>query len=353
MADAENKVSPGVQAARTSGAWSFGSGVASSLASLFGAFLQHRWQQQAYDRQLADNLAQWNRENEYNSPAAQMARMRQAGLNPDLMYGDVSPTGASIGKSMPSMQQFENPLNGAASIMQMTGAQIANIMADSRLKDAQARNLDQGTEKLSAETQDILAKILPPEMYRSIAEGKIKVDQATADKLIADRDVAVKELDAIARDIALKDMAIDRKKWEDDKDKIIKDLQVHLAQNQVKMSDQDVEHYVEILLANLAKTRSETTLNNETANLRKSEKTDLDNKIDAKNNYNYRIGIYTVNGYGAEVLKDVFSAMTMHQESSWSERVGSGLDSDNLGLNLVAGLSYILTHLISVGVIAK
>lgn len=33
------------------------------------------------------NLEQWNRENAYNSPLAQMYRLRQAGLNPDLMYG--------------------------------------------------------------------------------------------------------------------------------------------------------------------------------------------------------------------------------------------------------------------------
>ena len=33
------------------------------------------------------NLEQWQRENDYNSPTSQMARLRAAGLNPDLMYG--------------------------------------------------------------------------------------------------------------------------------------------------------------------------------------------------------------------------------------------------------------------------
>lgn len=33
------------------------------------------------------SIEQWNRENSYNSPAAQMARYKAAGLNPDLMYG--------------------------------------------------------------------------------------------------------------------------------------------------------------------------------------------------------------------------------------------------------------------------
>lgn len=33
------------------------------------------------------NIDQWNRENQYNDPAQQMARYRDAGLNPNLIYG--------------------------------------------------------------------------------------------------------------------------------------------------------------------------------------------------------------------------------------------------------------------------
>ena len=38
--------------------------------------------------QYEQNLAQWNRENEYNSPKEQMARLAAAGLNPNLVYGN-------------------------------------------------------------------------------------------------------------------------------------------------------------------------------------------------------------------------------------------------------------------------
>lgn len=34
------------------------------------------------------NIAQWQRENEYNLPKNQMSRLKKAGLNPDLMYGN-------------------------------------------------------------------------------------------------------------------------------------------------------------------------------------------------------------------------------------------------------------------------
>jgi hypothetical protein len=41
------------------------------------------------------NIDQWNRENAYNSPSSQMVRYKQAGLNPDLIYGQQNLSAAS------------------------------------------------------------------------------------------------------------------------------------------------------------------------------------------------------------------------------------------------------------------
>lgn len=41
-----------------------------------------------YARQRTDALADWNMQNDYNSPAAQMQRLKAAGLNPNLVYGN-------------------------------------------------------------------------------------------------------------------------------------------------------------------------------------------------------------------------------------------------------------------------
>lgn len=49
------------------------------------AQLGRDWQEQMIAQQNDYNLAQWNRENEYNSPAAQRARLEGAGLNAALM----------------------------------------------------------------------------------------------------------------------------------------------------------------------------------------------------------------------------------------------------------------------------
>ena len=42
----------------------------------------------SYLTQRKDTLSDWNMQNEYNSPSAAMERLRKAGLNPNLVYGD-------------------------------------------------------------------------------------------------------------------------------------------------------------------------------------------------------------------------------------------------------------------------
>ena len=68
---------------------------ASVGGSIIGAVANYASQQQAFKQnkelmrmQNQYNVDQWNRENAYNSPEAQVARLRAAGLNPDLMYGN-------------------------------------------------------------------------------------------------------------------------------------------------------------------------------------------------------------------------------------------------------------------------
>lgn len=58
-------------------------------------------------RQNAWNLEQWHRNNAYNHPAAQMQRLKAAGLNPDLMYGQ-NASGAMGTSSAPA--QGSNPI---------------------------------------------------------------------------------------------------------------------------------------------------------------------------------------------------------------------------------------------------
>ena len=51
-----------------------------------------KWNEMMYGRQRQDALADWARVNEYNHPAQQMKRLKEAGLNPNMVYGQGTST---------------------------------------------------------------------------------------------------------------------------------------------------------------------------------------------------------------------------------------------------------------------
>lgn len=80
------------------------------------------------------NIDQWNRENFYNRPDQQMARLKAAGLNPNLVFanGDMMNEAASS-PQMTSGAGMVRPYQ----IDPLTAAQIANINADTENKKGQ------------------------------------------------------------------------------------------------------------------------------------------------------------------------------------------------------------------------
>lgn len=62
--------------------------------SLLTTALQGLFNRKAYNQQKSDALDNWNRQNAFNSPSAQMDRFRTAGLNPNLIYGQSNSAGA-------------------------------------------------------------------------------------------------------------------------------------------------------------------------------------------------------------------------------------------------------------------
>ena len=64
---------------------------ATSIANLISQGATNRktrqWNEAMYQKQRTDALADWARTNEYNAPLQQMARLKEAGLSPHLIYG--------------------------------------------------------------------------------------------------------------------------------------------------------------------------------------------------------------------------------------------------------------------------
>ena len=98
------------------------------------AWNERMWQ---YNRDAA--LADWRMTNEYNHPSNQMARLREAGLNPNLVYGEGSVANAS---STPRSSDGGS-WNPTAPKFDFSGAVSGGLGAiyDTQLKQAQIDNL--------------------------------------------------------------------------------------------------------------------------------------------------------------------------------------------------------------------
>lgn len=149
-----------------------------------------------YTQQRTDALADWNRNNAYNAPSAQMARFAAAGLNPNLIYGNQSTNAAPIRSSTPLSWNPKAPdysgvaqgIGNALSV-KLQQAQLDNleaqnkvILADASLKDSQKQNLDAQTPGYSITQKSNQFDLDLKNALRdaSIAKGNIAVEQARA-----------------------------------------------------------------------------------------------------------------------------------------------------------------------------
>lgn len=87
------------------------------------------------------NIKNWRMVNEYNSPKAQMQRFAEAGLNPNLIYGNI--TGGNA-QQLPAMQQPHFKPGFADTLLKYK---------DARIRDAQADQIRANTEAIRARTK--------------------------------------------------------------------------------------------------------------------------------------------------------------------------------------------------------
>ena len=163
------------------------------------AQLQNKW-----------NLEQWNRENEYNSPAAMMKRLREGGLNPDLMYqngtsGLTSASSPSMTAGAPSSPVDMSALGQKRTIGDAVhqGLQDALVGAQIDVMKSQARknNADAGGQEITNET---LGQINQATFYKIVAEAGLsreqtRVAEKTGDMLISQKqhfDKLIEEIDS-------------------------------------------------------------------------------------------------------------------------------------------------------------
>lgn len=101
------------------------------------------------------NIENWQMENAYNSPEAQMSRYTAAGLNPNLIYSQQN-TGGSIGSVSPTLSGSEQISKAAQTIASFYS--IAGMIANVHNLQQQNKNLQTQDTLLSAQADYVGAQ---------------------------------------------------------------------------------------------------------------------------------------------------------------------------------------------------
>lgn len=136
--------------------------VASALAGLGGNIFGNKSRKREASRSRAHDLNMWDKTNAYNHPSAQMERLRNAGLNPNLVYGGSSGGTAGTANALPGAKDAkindismgENPMMQYVSLKN-TQAQTDNLRTQNGVLSAE-KNLKTVQAITEASKQDNL-----------------------------------------------------------------------------------------------------------------------------------------------------------------------------------------------------
>lgn len=131
------------------------SGLANSITSVINTNKTNKANAEMAKYSYSKDLEMWNKQNAYNDPSSQMMRYQNAGLNPNLIYGNGS---ASAGNAA-SMPHYQAP-------SQQYHYEAPNILSslgtfmDMKAKNAQIQNINASTESIRNQNQWQIATLL-------------------------------------------------------------------------------------------------------------------------------------------------------------------------------------------------
>lgn len=167
-------------------------GLLSGIGSAVTGYLGYKGQKEANKTniQLAEqarqhDISMWNAQNAYNTPAMQMQRMKEAGLNTNLIYGSGAGQNTAGPASKAPVPQVDNEL---ASLAQMSLTPMISLYQDWQVKKAQIDNLQ--AETRSRQTMNMLnsLKVLQEDARKpyydvnAINEAELKQHKASIGK---------------------------------------------------------------------------------------------------------------------------------------------------------------------------
>lgn len=201
---------------------------------------QFALQQQRFQNQF--NLDMWNRQNAYNSPASQVQRLMQAGLNPNLAYGQLGSGDAGPLQSADANYKGEAPqsnIDFQGSVQSIINNQRADELHEKELEKMTLENEHQKYENLLIESD---VDDLPE--YKEYRKQKRQSEIAAANKNLEVLDNAIAQG---IRDLILTDTKITGQELANDYQRLMNDFteQANAIQVEQLLADLDLT-YAEI-----------------------------------------------------------------------------------------------------------
>lgn len=169
---------------------------------------QKTYNQGLWDQQNDYNQRLWNQENAYNSPMAQMQRFKEAGLNPNLIYGQSNMGGSMATANLESTEYRSSKIDSHAPQQWQPRAPQFDlqdgVMAylNFRQMSAQTNNLEQQNKVLEEEAfnkqiqgirllQDVNKADFDQGISRELRDNTIEMANQQARKLKVENDLAL------------------------------------------------------------------------------------------------------------------------------------------------------------------
>lgn len=167
----------------------------------------------------AINLRQWEREARYSSPKEQMKRLKEAGLNPDLIYGNVSnatpdaqltdgtPSAPRMGSAMSSTVSSAIQHAALSSEIQKNEAIAQNQVSESHEHEANT-NFKNSTLSLEIDRLSKVIGLTEAQTFEAQQRGQMYQNQSNL--LVQNLANAKQEFDLLGQQKQLNDMEIER-----------------------------------------------------------------------------------------------------------------------------------------------
>tara|TARA_B100000073_G_scaffold247425_1_gene207788 strand:+ start:222 stop:935 length:714 start_codon:yes stop_codon:yes gene_type:complete len=150
-----------------------------AVGSLLGSALTNIGAKRREDAARKHNIKLWEMQNQYNLPANQMQRLKDAGLNPNLIYGS-SPAGASgaagsisPGKAAPYNIGDPTQSTALAALIPLQGQKLLAETAKT-YEEAGVKGLEKGILKNNFNSLVEIQQYKTQEAYQSLLQSQIE-----------------------------------------------------------------------------------------------------------------------------------------------------------------------------------